>query len=124
MKLKEGDLLQYSRLFTREDILAFAGLSHDTGRHHTAAEKLMAHGLMVASLPTKLGGDISFIARDMEFHFLKPVYEHDEITCVGKLEKMTPQSKRTKLFFTFECRNQNGILVMHGSSNGHIWNEI
>ncbi len=52
-------------------------------RSAAARAGLMAHGLLTATLPTKLGGDLNYIARTMEFEFLRPVYAGEELRCVG-----------------------------------------
>lgn len=65
-----GDVISWQRTFTDEDIRLFAKLSGDEGEHHLVADehgRLMAHGLLTATLPTKIGGDLNFIARE---HFL------------------------------------------------------
>ena len=37
----------------------------------------MAHGLFTATLPTKIGGDLNFIARELTFQFHRPVFAGD-----------------------------------------------
>lgn len=80
----------------------------------------MAHGLLVASLPTKLGGDLNFIARSMKFEFLGPVYAGDELTCRGLVDSVIAQSSRFKVGFSFTVTNQKGAVVMKGASFGMI----
>ena len=117
---KQGDTFSFSRKFTREDILDFAGISHDHGSHHVSGKRLIAHGLLVATLPTKLGGDLNFIGSEMHFNFLKPVYEGETVTCTGKAEKITSQSKRIKCLFSFVCHNEKNECVLTGTSSGMI----
>ena len=119
-----GDESSFSRTFSREDIMNFAQISYDTGRHHVnSGKKLLVHGLLLATLPTKLGGDLNFIAKDMEFYFRNAVYEGDIILCIARLEKLVKQKKRLKCKFSFRCFNQNGVLVLEGISSGMIWND-
>ena len=120
MNVNVGDSFSWTKTFSREEILAFAELTGDTGFHHTRTEKVMAHGLLVASLPTKLGGDLNFIASDMHFNFLHAVFEGDTVTCSGTVKKSLRQKSRTKLEFEFVCTNQDGLNVMRGSSKGFI----
>jgi 3-hydroxybutyryl-CoA dehydratase len=52
-----GDLLTWTRTFTDEDIRLFARLSGDEGEHHLVPDekgRLMAHGLLTATIPTKI----------------------------------------------------------------------
>ena len=70
--MKTGDLISWQRTFTETDIRAFTELSGDAGDHHLqpdAQGRLMAHGLLTATIPTKIGGDMNFIAREMTFNF-------------------------------------------------------
>jgi len=123
-KFKAGDEVTYARLITREDILKFADISHDRGFHHINLEsRLLAHGLLIASLPTKLGGDMNYIAQTMEFQFLKPVYEGEMITCIGKIEKIREQERRFKTELSFRCTKETGEIIMTGYSKGFIWKQ-
>lgn len=118
---KPGDEHSFSRMISREDILEFARVSHDHGAHHMEGEKLLAHGLLVATLPTKLGGDLNYIAAEMRFEFVKAVYENEIITCKAKVEKVIEQSRRFKCRFSFVCYNENNQPVLIGHTNGMIW---
>ena len=111
------------RVITAEDIARFAELSGDRGCHHLegdASGRLLVHGLLTATLPTKLGGDVNFMARTTTFEFLKPVYAEDALTCDGVVESAVVQSSRFKIRFAFEVRNQNGELVLRGASSGQV----
>jgi acyl dehydratase len=121
--LRPGAVSRWTRTITEEDIARFAELSGDRGRHHLerdASGRLMAHGLLTATLPTKLGGDANYIARTMEFEFLKPVYSGDVLTCEGKVVSSAAQSARYKVRFFFEVRNQDGVPVLSGTTTGQI----
>ncbi|OGS42595.1 MAG: hypothetical protein A2506_08615 [Elusimicrobia bacterium RIFOXYD12_FULL_66_9] len=90
--LKPGARRFWTRTIHEADILRFAELSGDKGRHHMergADGRLVAHGLLTATLPTKLGSDWSYIARTMGFDFIKPVFS-------------------------------GGVLVMRGTSSGQV----
>ena len=41
----------------------------------------MVHGLLTATLPTKIGGDLNLIANEMIFRFHRPVFAGDTIRC-------------------------------------------
>lgn len=119
------DVLCVERSFTGEDILAFAEISGDRGEHHiTDRAAKMAHGLLVGSLATEIGGRINYIARTMTFEFLKPVYEYERILCRGRVENIKKTRLRWKCSFTFECINTNGEVVMQGSSDGQVLRAI
>ncbi|MDQ2906306.1 MAG: enoyl-CoA hydratase, partial [Chloroflexota bacterium] len=79
-----GDVHSWERTFTEEDVRLFGELSGDQGMQHVVKDtggRLMVQGLLTATLPTKLGGDLNYIARQMEFEFLRPVFTGDTIRC-------------------------------------------
>lgn len=121
--VKVGLELRWERLVTEEDILRFMEVSGDRGVHHRERDgkgRLLAHGLLTATLPTKLGGDLDYVARTMEFEFLKPVYAGDRLACVGLVEKAESGRAFTRVAFSFQVVNQDGVLVMRGNSAGVI----
>ena len=121
--LRPGAASRWTRTIAEEDIVRFAELSGDRGRHHLERDergRLLAHGLLTATLPTKLGGDMNYIARTMVFEFLKPVFAGDSLTCDGKVVSAAVQSTRYKVRFSFEVRNQDGEIVLAGNTTGQI----
>jgi acyl dehydratase len=80
----------------------------------------MAHGLLTATLPTKIGGDLNFIARELTFHFQRPVFAGDTITCDVTLVELVPDGQFTRLVSKWVCRNQHGKEVMSGEARGVI----
>jgi acyl dehydratase len=118
-----GDTFTYTRTFTEADVRAFAALSGDRGIHHMtpdAAGRLMAHGLLTATLPTKLGGDMNYLAREMRFDFERPVFAGDTITCRLVVTRVEEQAQIIQLAAAWSCTNQNSKIVMTGSSSGVI----
>ena len=118
-----GDTLSWSRTFTAEDIALFAKLSGDEGQHHLvpdASGRLMAHGLLTATLPTKIGGDLNLIAREMVFRFHRPVFAGDTIDCVVTLTSAKPGEGFVSVSSDWKCTNQHGKEVMTGSASGII----
>ena len=121
--MKIGDTLTWSRTFTEEEIRLFARLSGDEGEHHLVPDekgRLMAHGLLTATLPTKIGGDLNFIAREITFQFLRPVFAGDTIECEVTLLELEPSDQFTRLTSKWVCRNQHAKEVMTGSAHGVV----
>ena len=121
--MQAGDVLSWQRTFTEEDIRVFTRLSGDEGTHHMAYDaqgRLMAHGLLTATLPTKIGGDMNFIARELCFQFLRPVYAGDTVTCEVRITEHQVEENITRQSSTFVCRNQHGKEVMTGHAHGII----
>src|SRR5215470_18733030 len=106
-----GDRLSWRRTFTEEDIELFARLSGDQGEHHLVPDaqgRLMAHGLLTATLPTKIGGDLNLIARELTFRFHRPVFAGDTIECVVTLIEASPADGYTNIDSVWRCTNQHG----------------
>jgi 3-hydroxybutyryl-CoA dehydratase len=121
--MRLGDKLSWSRLFTEEDIRLFAKLSGDEGEHHLMPDeqgRLMAHGLLTATLPTKIGGDMNFIARELTFRFHRPVFAGDTIVCEVELVELEPDEQFTRVVSKWVCRNQHAKEVMTGEARGVI----
>jgi 3-hydroxybutyryl-CoA dehydratase len=121
--MKMGDKLSCTRTFTEEDIRLFAKLSGDEGEHHLLPDehgRLMAHGLLTATLPTKIGGDLNFIAREMTFQFHRPVFAGDTIVCEVELVELEPAEQFTRVVSKWVCRNQHEKEVMTGEARGVI----
>ncbi len=123
MAIGEGRTFRWQRTFTREDVEEFARLSGDAGTHHVAEDaegRIMVHGLLTATLPTKIGGDMNYIARQMTFEFLRPVFVGDTIQVEGTVTRVSPAGGQLQVAVAFECRNQHGKTVLTGTSHGVI----
>ncbi len=121
--MKIGDEISWERTFSEQDIRLFTQLSGDAGEHHLkpdAQGRLMAHGLLTATIPTKIGGDMNFIAREMTFQFHRPVFSGDTITCDVTVAELESSEELTKILTTFVCRNQHGKEVVTGTARGVI----
>ena len=122
MEYQTGETLSYERSFTTEDVERFAEVSRDEGAHHTTADEdgtLVVHGLLTATLPTKLGGDIDFLARTMEFEFHRPVYTGQTVRCELTLDEVTEREDRYDVAGTYVC-TVDGDVVMRGESDGVV----
>ncbi len=118
-----GDVLSWERTFTKEDIDAFTSISGDAGTHHVEPDEqghLMVQGLLTATLPTKIGGDINFIARELNFQFYRPVFAGDKIRCEVMVTGLDITEQQTHLSCKWICRNQDGKEVMTGQGRGVI----
>ncbi len=121
--MKAGDVVAWERTFTDEDVRLFARFSGDEGEHHLQpdeAGRLMVHGLLTATMPTKVGGDINFIARQLTFRFLRPVRGGDTVRCEVTIAELDEAGRQTELRSTWVCRNQHGQEVMTGEARGVV----
>ena len=118
-----GDVITRKRTFREEDIRMFGRLSSDEGVHHIQTDeegRLMAQGLLTATLPTKIGGNLNFIAREMTFQFLRPVYATDTIECQVTITDLHEDRGLVNVSSKWTCVNQRGKEVMNGRATGSI----
>jgi len=118
---REGDTSTYSRTFTTDEVEQFASLSRDEGDHHLVENEdgqVVLHGLLTATMPTKLGGEMDYVARTMEFEFPRPAYTGVEITCEVTIERVQQREGRTELDTSFVCETAAGDVVMRGETEG------
>ena len=123
LAVEEGARSEWRRTFSVEDVREFSEASGDRGVHHVeldAEGRLLVQGLLTATLPTKLGGDLNYIARDMRFQFLRPVYTGEEILCVCVCTRAERQPGRTYAEFEAVCTNPAGKEVLRATTTGVI----
>jgi 3-hydroxybutyryl-CoA dehydratase len=121
--MRIGDTISWQRTFSEDDIRLFNKMSGDEGTHHVTPDekgRLMVHGLLTATIPTKIGGDMNFIAREMKFQFFRPVFAGDTIDCEVTIVQLEPAPEYTNVHTEFVCRNQLGKEVMTGHALGVI----
>jgi 3-hydroxybutyryl-CoA dehydratase len=121
--LTVGDTFTVSRKFTEKDMLNFADITRDYNPIHfderfVATKNLkgrICHGLLVGSLLTEIGGEIGWLASEMNFRFKKPVYFGDTIDCSLTITKIDGQNRaRAEVIY----RNQDGTVVLEAELGG------
>ncbi len=123
MAIEEGQSFSWQRTFTRKDVEDFARLSGDRGSHHVTQDaegRMMVHGLLTATLPTKIGGDMNYIARQMTFEFLRPVFVGDTVRVEAVLKDVVRRNRQLQVAVDFVCCNQEGETVLTGTSRGVV----
>lgn len=118
--LKLGDSFAVSRTFTEQDTLAFADISGDYNPVHfddrfANAEHFrgrICHGLLVASLVTKIGGQIGWLASGMNFRFKNPVYFGDTIECSLTITELDDRN-RAQAEAVFKNQHNETVLEAH-----------
>jgi 3-hydroxybutyryl-CoA dehydratase len=121
--LEVGQVLVHERCFTDEDVVAFQRISGDGGRHHAqpdATGRRIVHGLLTASIATKIGGDLDYWAREMIFEFRRPVFTGDTIRCTLTIVELVPESGRVGLTMVGACHDQHGKEVLRISTRGVV----
>ncbi len=121
--LTVGETFTVSRKFTEQDMITFADITRDYNPIHfderfAAAKNLkgrICHGLLVGSLLTEIGGQIGWLASEMNFRFKKPVYFGDTIECSLVITNIDDRNRaRAEVIY----RNQDGIVVLEAELAG------
>ncbi|WP_135830423.1 MaoC/PaaZ C-terminal domain-containing protein [Halorussus halobius] len=123
---EEGDTRTFERAFTPEEVRAFAALSGDDQPRHLepdAEGRLLVHGLLTATMPTKLGGDLNVLGRSMTFDFLKPVYTGETVTCEMTIDAVAERERSYDLTASVTCENEAGETVLTGTVEGLVRKE-
>ena len=124
-----GETFTVSRKFTELDMLTFADITRDYNPIHfderfVAAKNLkgrICHGLLVGSLLTEIGGQIGWLASEMNFRFIKPVYFGDTIECSLTITKI---DRRNRARADVIYRNQDGTIVLEAELAGILPNDF
>jgi len=121
--LTVGETFTVSRKFTEQDMINFADITRDYNPIHfdegfVAAKNLkgrICHGLLVGSMLTEIGGQIGWLASEMNFRFKKPVYFGDTIDCSLTITKIDGRNRaRAEVIY----RNQDGTVVLEAELAG------
>lgn len=118
-----GEVYTHDRTFSTDDVRRFGSVSGDQQAIHTEPDddgRLVVQGLLTATLPTKIGGDLGVIARTMDFTFHQPVHTGDTITCEWTTDTVTDRPDRYEITSSVACTNQDGDTVMDATIEGII----
>ena len=122
--IQVGQTYTFRRTFTDGDVALFCGISGDFNPYHldeTFAQQSWfgrrnLPGLLTASMLTHVGGMLGFLAREMAFEFLAPVYIGDTITCTVT---MTEKDEAQRVIRgTASYVNQDGVEVLRARFAG------
>ena len=122
--LAVGATVTHERTFTPEAVRTFTTISGDAGDHHVETDdegRLLVHGLLTATLPTTVGGELNVLASRMEFEFRKPVYTGQHVSCEVTFTEVDRGDERVAVVAEFEAtRVDDGTAVMAGRFEGII----
>jgi 3-hydroxybutyryl-CoA dehydratase len=119
-----GQTFTFRRTFTGGDVAHFCGVTGDYNPYHQdesfAREswygRLTIPGLLTGSMLTHIGGMLGFLATEMSFEYLAPVFAGDTITCTVTVAKKD-ESKR-RITATADFVNQDDVEVLRASFEG------
>jgi acyl dehydratase len=119
-----GAKAAFSRTLTEADMALFIGVTWDVNPLHTDDTYARAGrfkgrivpGLLTASLLTHLGGLMAFLATEMTFRYLAPVYIGDTIT--AEAEVVEADADRGWVRLACRCVNADGQEVLQADVSG------
>jgi 3-hydroxybutyryl-CoA dehydratase len=119
-----GQAFTFRRTFTEGDVALFCGVTGDYNPYHQdetfAAEswygRLTIPGLLTGSMLTHIGGMLGFLATEMSFEYLAPVFVGDTITCTVTISEKDEEKRRIEATTTFV--NQDCVEVLRASFGG------
>lgn len=116
MEPTEGDTYTHERTFTREDVRQFGDISGDDQPIHAEPDdrgRLVVQGLLTATLPTKIGGDLEVLASGMDIAFRRPVYTGQRVVCEWTTTAVEPVEgrERDRIEADVECRAEGEVVL-------------
>ena len=109
---------------TEGDVALFCGVTGDYNPYHidqTFVEsswfgRRIIPGLLTSSMITHIGGMIGFLATEMHFYYVAPVYIGDTITCTVTFQEKDEEKRLMQA--TASCVNQDGVEVLQARFSG------
>lgn len=120
---EEGDYYVHTRTFSVDEVRQFSELSNDTQPRHVEKDdqgRLLVHGLLTASILTKIGGDLEMLAHSLNLTFERPVFTGEEIRCTWRNEQVTEEAERYQVTAAVTCRNPRDEVVLEAIVDGYI----
>ena len=123
--LAVGDTFILTRQFKEADMHAFADVTRDYNPIHFDKRfadvknfrDRICHGLLVGSILTEVGGQIGWLASEMNFRFKRPVYFGDTIECTLTISEIDERNRaRAEAIY----RNQDGTIVLEADLAGIV----
>ncbi|GAC1425970.1 MAG: MaoC family dehydratase [Ktedonobacteraceae bacterium] len=116
--IQEGQVFTFRRTFSSGDVALFCGVTGDYNPYHIDQTFLeeswfkrpIIPGLLTASMITHIGGMIGFLASEMEFKFVSPVYVGDTITCIVTFDQRDEVKRKLRARATYINQNSEEVL--------------
>lgn len=122
--LAVGQTFQFRRTFTDGDVAVFCGVTGDYNPYHldetfarqSGLGRRILPGLLTASMLTHIGGLLGFLASEMTFRYLKPVYIGDTVEITVTITEK--DDARRRVAGTARYANQDGVEVLQARFSG------
>ena len=119
-----GQTFTFRHTFTEGDVALLCGMTGDYNPYHqdrSFAEeswyrRLTIPGLLTGSMLTHIGGMLGFLATEMSFEYLAPVFVGDTIACTVIVVEKDEERRRVEASADFV--NQEVVEVLRASFGG------
>ena len=119
-----GQTFTFQRTFTDGDVAMFCGVTGDYNPYHQDEEfarespygRLTIPGLLTGSMLTHIGGLLVFLATEMAFEYLAPVFVGDSVSCTVTVVEKDEAKRRVAASAGFV--NQDGVEVLRARFSG------
>jgi acyl dehydratase len=123
-EMRVGQTFTFRRTFTDGDVALFCGVTGDYNPYHqdeSFAEESpygrpTVPGLLTGSMLTHIGGLLGFLATEMSFEYLGPVFVGDTITCTVTIVEKDEEKRRVEA--SAEFVKGDGVEVLWASFGG------
>lgn len=123
-QMSAGQTFIYRRTFTDGDVSQFCGVTGDFNPYHmddlfvreSWYGRRIIPGLLAGSMITHIGGMLGFIAVEMNFRYVAPIYVGDTITCTINIEEKDESRRLIKARAVMT--NQDGTEVLESRFEG------
>lgn len=113
-----GQTFSFRRTFTDGDVAMFCGVTGDYNPYHQDAEfaresfygRLTIPGLLTGSMLTHIGGLLGFLAAEMSFEYLGPVFVGDTISCTVTVVRKDEEKRRVECEAAFVSGDGDEVL--------------
>lgn len=119
-----GQTFTFRRTFTDGDVAMFCGVTGDYNPYHQDAAfaeqsfygRLTIPGLLTGSMLTHIGGMLGFLATQMSFEYVAPVFTGDTISCTVTITEKDEERRRVTA--TADFVNQDDVEVLRATFSG------
>lgn len=118
-RVRQGTVLVHERTLSHEDVAAFGHLTGDRGAQHVG-DSPIAQGLLVAAVPTKIGGDLSFLGAVMRLEFLRPVMAGQRVRAELCVEELVRASRGWNALLASTVFDAAGAVAVRGEVEGRL----
>jgi 3-hydroxybutyryl-CoA dehydratase len=119
-----GQTFTFRRTFTGGDAALFCGVTGDYNPYHqdeafareSSYGRLTIPGLLTGSMLTHIGGLLGFLATEMSFEYLAPVFVGGSISCTVTIVEKDEEKRRVMASASFV--NQDNVEVLRARFSG------